>query len=419
MKLKSTFNYYSLFAIFLYLTLIYGFYIDEDLNFGSIPDWKYTDLPVINDLSLNIKNTLLNYETYGHRHSPVYLVFLSFFKKIGFSIDTIRFLHLNLSLFLIVFFYKCLVLKFSNVEKNILLLLSLSIFLSPTFRSLAIWPSSRLIGLIFFLISVYEFLKFLSTQKKINMWKNIISLIISSYISPNFSLFIVFYLYHYLKKNEFKDLLGLLLFCLVSSLPAFYYIFILDVNFFKAGTPGLDSQSSLGLSFNFSDKILIISSILFFHLSPFLLDKEFILNFIRPPKKDFLIIAIFFIVNLFFFNYLINFTGGGVFFQISNLFLNNNYFFYLISFISLMLLVNFSKNSINNFLVFFLLIISNIQNTIYHKYYDPLIMILFFTLINNPLNSKFFDNKNKIYYIYSFYLIFIFMRIIKNNYYLL
>ena len=100
MKLKNTFNYYSLFAIFLYLTLIYGFYINENLNFGAIPDWKYTDLPVINDLSLNIKDTLLNYESYGHRHSPVYLVFLSFFKKIGFSLDTIRFFHLNLSLFL-------------------------------------------------------------------------------------------------------------------------------------------------------------------------------------------------------------------------------------------------------------------------------------------------------------------------------
>ena len=166
-----------------YLSLIFGFYIDENLNYGAIPDWKYTDLPVINDLSFNIKKTLLNYESYGHRHSPVYLIFLSLFKKIGISLDGIRLLHLNFSLFLVYFFYKCLVLKFSNIEKNILLLLSLSIFLSPTFRSLAIWPSSRLIGLIFFLISIYEFLKFLKTHKKINMWKkNVRNLKCSKYI---------------------------------------------------------------------------------------------------------------------------------------------------------------------------------------------------------------------------------------------
>ena len=72
----KTYHGYILFFI-LYLSLIFGFYFDENLNFGAIPDWLYTDLPVINDLSLNIKKTLLNYEVYGHRHSPIYLIFLS------------------------------------------------------------------------------------------------------------------------------------------------------------------------------------------------------------------------------------------------------------------------------------------------------------------------------------------------------
>ena len=416
MKLKSTFNYYGLLALFLYITLVFGFYIDENLNFGAMQDWKHTDLPVINDLSFNIKETLLNYNSYGHRHSPVYLIFLSLFKRVGFSFDSIRFLHLNLSLFLIFVFYKCLILKFYKIEKNILLLISLSIFLSPTFRSLAIWPSSRMIGLMFFTISVLEFLKYLETPKKIYMWKNIIFLIISSYISPNFSLFIIFFLHHYLSKKNFKDLIQILLFCFFSSLPAFYYIFILDVNFLIASTPGQTLDSVIGLSFNLSNKILIISTIIFFQLLPFLANKNFITNFLKLPKKDFLIISIFLIINLYFFNYEINFTGGGIFFQLSNFFFNNNYLFYFISFISLILIANFLKNNINNFLIFFLLIISNIQNTIYHKYYDPFIMILFFTLINNSLSYKFFDNRSKVFYIYYFYLIYILIRIIKNYY---
>ncbi len=101
-----------------------------------------------------------------------------------------------------------------------------------------------------------------------------------------------------------------------------------------------------------------------------MINREFILNFIKPPKKRFLIIGIFFIINLFFFDYSINFTGGGVFFQLSNFFFKIIIFF-IYSFYFLMLIANFSKNSINNFLIFILLIISNIQNTIYHKYYDP------------------------------------------------
>ena len=172
----------------------------------------------------------------------------------------------------------------------------------------------------------------------------------------------------------------------------------------------------MSLGFNFSDKVLIISSILFFHLIPLLLNREFILNFTKPPKNEFLIISIFFIINLFFFDYSINYTGGGVFFQLSNFFFNNNYFFYFISFVSLMLLINLSKNNINNFLIFFLLILSNVQNTIYHKYYDPLVLILFFTLINNPLSYKFFENKSNIYFVYIFYLIYFSIRIVKNNY---
>ena len=69
------------------------------------------------------------------------------------------------------------------------------------------------------------------------MWKNIIFLIISSYVSPNFSLFIIFFFYHYLKKVTFKDLI-IIVILFISSLPAFYYIFILEVNFLLAGTPG-------------------------------------------------------------------------------------------------------------------------------------------------------------------------------------
>ena len=59
----KTYHGYIL-SFILYLSLIFGFYFDENLNFGAIPDWLYTDLPVINDLSHNIKKTLLNYEVY-------------------------------------------------------------------------------------------------------------------------------------------------------------------------------------------------------------------------------------------------------------------------------------------------------------------------------------------------------------------
>lgn len=405
--------------IILYISLILGFFYDENLNLGAKPDWFAGDLPVINDFSLNLKDTLLNYDNYyAHRHSPVYLVFLSFFKSAGLGFDIIRLIHLNISLLLIYFFYKCLVLKFNLIEKNILLILSLSIFLSPTFRSLAIWPSSRIIGLILFTISILEFLKYLKYKEKKYIWKNTIFLILSSYISPNYSLFIIFFNYHYLKNNNFKDMILVYIFCLISSFPFFYYIFVLDVNFFMVKTPGAIYGENVSLSFNFSDKILIISSIILFHMIPFLINKNFFYELINKFKQNLLIIPAIltvFLSLLFFFGYQLNYTGGGIFFQISNIFFKNNIFFYLISFLSLILLFSFSSNHFGNFLIFLILIISNIQNTIYHKYYDPLIMILFFSIITIPKSLKFFDKRKNILLIYSFYIFYILARIVKNT----
>ena len=404
--------------LILYLSLIFGFYFDENLNYGAQGDWIYTDLPPIIDLSNNFKETLLNYESYGHRHSPVYLIFLSFFKKIGFPVDIIRFLHLNISIFLIYIFFKCLSLKFKEIDKTILLLLAFSIFLSPTFRSLAIWPSSIIAGLIFFLFSIYEFIKYQQNKSNISLWKNIVYLILSSYISPNFSLFIFYFLYHYLKSHKLSYLILICLICLILSLPALYYLFYLDINFLTAGTPGLDENNPIGLNFNFSNKILIISSIILFQCIPFLINKNILIKILNFFKENIIAILAFLSLNIVFFDYSMQYTGGGIFFQISNYLVKNNLIFYFFCFLSIGLIWYFSKRNYNNLLIFIILIASNIQNTIYHKYYDPLLMILLFTLINTDLSKAFLRKKINVIYPYIFYLIFIFMRIIKNFIYI-
>jgi len=415
--IDSTFSKYNktiLIFLFLYLSLVFGFYIDENLNYGAIADWLNTDKPVILALSEDIKKTLLSYESFGHRHSPLYLIFLSFFYKLGISLDLIRFFHLNLSILLIYYFYKCLNFKFEQIDKNILLLISFSLFLSPTFRSLSIWPSTRIIGMIFFVMSVYEFLKYQKFGNEKYIFKNLAFLILSSYVSPNFSVFVIYFFFYYVKNENFILIIKYLFFCGTLSLPAFYYLFILDVNFLTAATPGSSDEEKIGLSFNFANKTIIISSIIFFHLLPFLFDKSIIEEFKKITKLNLLLFFLIFLISLFYFDYVPNYTGGGAFFQISHYFFNNNYFFYIISLISMFILCFFSNKNLNNFLIFFILVISNLQNTIYHKYYDPLILIIFFTIISNYLNKNFLIKKNNIYYLYFFYAFFISMRLVKN-----
>ena len=121
------------------------------------------------------------------------IIVLSFLAKINLNLELIRLLNLHVNLLTIYFFYKCLRIKFNQINKNYLILISLVIFISPTFRSLSIWPDSRAIGLLFFTISIKYFLDF-QKYKEINFAvKNIIFLSIASYFSPNFSVFSVYF----------------------------------------------------------------------------------------------------------------------------------------------------------------------------------------------------------------------------------
>ena len=405
-----------LFSIFLYLTLIVGFIFNENLNFGSYYDWITVYEPPIRDFSSNFKDTLLSYDQYGQRHSPVYLIFLSVFLDLGLNFDTIRIIHLHLCLSLILIFYNCLKLVFDNINVQSLQLLSLVIFLSPTFRSLSIWPDSRLPGLIFFILSIYFFLKFLKDYNPKYAWYNSIFLIISSYISPNFSLFAIYFYFFFAKQIKMKSLILLIFFNIIASIPIFYYIFVLKINFLTAGkTSGFDGES-IALSYNFADKIAIISSIILFHLLPILLSINFYQDFLNFIKKYLLKVFSIFLPIVYFFNYQVEFTGGGIFFQLSQMLFNNNILFFGIIFFSITFLLHCSKLSINNFFLIMLVIISNIQNTIYHKYYEPMILIIFFTLFNKINLKLFFKKKNALIYLYIFSLGYIFLRLFKNNY---
>ena len=413
-KAFSLNNIFLLF--FFYLTLIIGFIYGENLNHGSYGDWVGANRQPIKDFSNNFTYTFLNFDSYGHRHSPVYLIFLSLFLDLGLDLNQIRLVHLHLCISLIIVFYQCLRLLFSNINNNYLFLLSLIIFLSPTFRSLAIWPDSRLPGLIFFVLTIYFFLKFRKTDNLKYTWYTCISLVVSSYISPNFSVFFVYFFFFFLKKVKFRELSFLLIFNFLASLPILYYIFILDVNFLAAGkTPSLNNES-INFSFNLSDKLMIISSIIFFHLSPILIIDNFFNQFKNFLDKRFIIIVPLVVCLIYFFNYQLSYTGGGVFFILSNLLFDNNYFFYIGSFFFISFVLYIASLSLNNFFLLTLLIVSNIQNTIYHKYYEPLIFIMFFTLIKYPGVENFLKKKNNIFYLYLLSVIYILMRVFKINY---
>ena len=377
---KSTYG-----LILLYILLIGAFILNLDPNGGAFKDFKYHSL-VANSFADNFYNTFFNYDKFATRHSPVFYIFLSFFYKLELNENIIRLIILHLGILLPFIFYKCLKFKYNHINKNSLVIFSCIIILSPSFISLTIWPDSRIFGLIFFCSSIYYFLKFKKKKKFAHTIKCIIFYSAASYLSPNFSLFSIFYFYNFLNFYKFKkEIFLIILLNIILSLPAILYIFSLE-NFFFLRTAVPSDQLVIQDYFNFSNKILIISSIIFFYILPFIITKSIKINL-----KNTKILLISFALLIIFspnFNYNYDFTGGGIFFKISYYLFNNNLIFFIVCFFSLTSILNIFHKDVNNFILLLLLLASNPQYTIYHKYYDPFLLILFTTLFNFKLNQN-------------------------------
>ena len=413
--------------IVLYLSLYLAFFFEnrdaienlENYSYGFLLQkiGPYSDFvmreAIIEGFKNNFIQTFLHYDETSDRHSPILLMYLSLFRKLGINIDIIRLLHINILPLCVWSFFKCLKIKFPETKESLLFILSLSLFLSPPIRALSIWPDSRIYGLLFFIISIYFFIKFNSNKKFEDAIYNTIFLCLASYISPNFGIFFIFYFYNFYNHYKFSIKSFVILFLnFICALPAYYYLFELKIFFLsKKAVNDVDFLTRI----NLSNKILIISSIILFYFIPFLINKNFIINFYRNNinLNKILLSSMFTLFLIFFFSYEINFTGGGIFFQFSNLLFKNNILFFLISFLSILLFISLWNISVNNRLILFCLIMSNPQLTIYHKYFDPFLIILFFLLFEFKIDIKKNINFNFLKSLYFFYLSFLILNYLK------
>ena len=404
------------FFLFLYITLIISFFFGENSTGGAISDYL-NQKRASQAFALDFYKTLYEYDTYDTRHSPILIIFLSLFEKVKLPDILIRIIHLHLCLSLPLIFYKCLTVKFSEIDKKILFFLTSLVFLSPTFRSLAIWPDSRLLGLILFTLSIYYFLKFEESNNIKFAIYNVVFLALSSYISPNFSVFSIFFFTKFVLNFSFfsKKILSIIIINLVLALPVFYYIFVLDMNFLlKSAAIGIEKNERIIFNNLFND-ILITFSIIFFYLIPFLFFKiiriDNILNI-----RNILISVFIFLICILNFNYNYFYSGGGIFFKISNYIFHNNYLFYFISFFAVLITCALILKNYQNVFLFILVILNNPQYTIYHKYFDPFLLIAFFTIFSfNHDLKKIFYAKNYLF-IFAYFLIFLIISNLKLIY---
>ena len=72
------------------------------------------------------------------------------------------------------------------------------------------------------------------------------------------------------------------------------------------------------------------------------------------------------------------------------------------------------SEKVDNLLIFFLLFISNPQITIYHKYYDPLLIVMFFSLFVLNVRLEYLKNFKKVLFLYLYFFGFLLANILKS-----
>ena len=408
--------------ISLYLTLLIGFYFNEDFAGGYKVDY-FIYKNVTNAFILDLKNSLIFYEKFGIDTSPIFILLLTYIYKI-FTNDTfVRFLNLNFSLILPYLFFLCLKIKYGDAKKYFLSLLPAIIFISPYFRSSSIWVGPENLSIIFFLASVYFFLRHENEKQNLSfILLNVFFLAIAAYIRPIYSLFsIYFFLKFYYNIKFSKNLIYYILFNILLSLPAFYYIFILEVNFFG------EAFLANGMGFvNHINQFAITISIIFFYSIPIILNNYKNYLDIKNYKIINLIFSIVFIyLVITYFNYEERFGeivyGGGIFYKFSNLIFKSNYFFYLIVFISFNILaISVFKDNKNidkffNFILLLVLIFLEPDGFYFHETYDPLLYFVFLLLINSQQFLLFVEKLNfkNLIILFSFGIIYYCSSVIK------
>ena len=403
------------FLFFIYLSLLIGFYFGEDVIGGAFNDYKSLS-HVAFKFKDNFLLTLINYDDLGHRHSPIFFIIKSTLLNFGETGHRIFFLHLYMLIPL--FFYKCLKIKFKDISRNYLKLIAALVFFFPTYRAYSIWPDAHLLGVLFFIISVFYYLKFKENIHPLkNSLLNTLFLSFAAYASPNFGIFVIFFIYEFFIKFSLKsEIIKIFSLNIILSLSFFLYLFYFNINFIFNDN-GWDIGDDFYSFKNISNKIVIIISLLFFYLIPFVLLKFKKICFPEISIRNVIAILLFIIVIYFFdFSdaYKLTDSGGGFVYNLSNLLLNNDYLLFFICFVTYLYLLKIFKVDKKNIVIFLCLILSNPQITIWQANFSPTLFFIIFLLFDGFIKKSDLNYKNLIIS-YLYFFLYLLSNILMRN----
>ncbi len=396
-----TTNKKILIYLIFFLTLVVSVTLGENSSGGAKIDYLLTKKYIENfqlDLSFGIE--LFKRDNQGHL--PFFYIFIANLNSL-LGERFVNYLYLIVSSCIPLVFYNVLKKNFSEKSYDTLFFLSLIIFLSPYFRSSAVWITTDNLALLFFLFSINSYL---NTQNyPHNYFKNALLcfffLVLASYIRQTYALFFIFYFISIQSKLKLLENFYVLIFNFLLSIPALIWIFFI----FKF--EGI--QTGYYWASDYLINILIFTSLFFFYFFPLILNKYSFrdLNKKFTQKKLLLLfLALLAFLVLVFYDIPELSHGGGVFYKISKV--TNLNFIIFFSLIGLIILFGLNDLVKKNYLIYIILIFSYPFVYLYQKYYDPLIFILILSLIESGFIKDLIENnKINIYLVFMYFTLFL------------
>ena len=224
-------NIFISLSFLIYLSYFFGFFLNENsIGSGGYNGdiswiWKNFELFQNNNLLDAIKHE----DFFGNRTPLIYIlnIYLNPFVD---NYESYRFSIFIFALIGPVIFYKCLVVKFKNISKEILFLISSIILISPYYRTTAYWGMEINYAIITMLISCYYFI-IASFDEGNKSFKNIFLLIFFTSLTIYFDqkfLFLPALIFLIIMTSKLN--LKIKIYSILSySLLALPYLYLIDI----------------------------------------------------------------------------------------------------------------------------------------------------------------------------------------------
>ena len=422
---------YIIFSLVIF-SFFQGFYYDEN-SAGGKGDitWILNNIEIFKNNKL--KDAILDDSFYGNRTPLVYII-NNVLNPFFYEYEKYRITVFLFSLIGPIFIYLCLKKRFPETNKELIVLLSSIILLSPYYRTSAYWALNENYGLVASLISLLFLNLYLENIRIINK-RNffLFATIFFSSLSVYFDLKLIiitmicfFYLIN--SKIEIKLKFYTFLIYLILGLP--YLFLILQWN---GIVPPMTQADNINTVTNLSRlrdfhiyHLGYASTIIGFYIFPFLFLKnknffKIIIDFFLTKWSILILIVpllyiLYIYLNIEFKSYTVDnyWIGLGVINKIADILFNDinkkEIFTYLIFFLSWIVICLYIDNLIDFIILSFFFIISLFLWPLMQEYFDPIIIILSLMIFKTKMKLDYYN----VFFLFFYFAVFL---TIANIYY--